>query len=183
MQTYEASKCNVFCKTKEAYDYLSNFCGGYPISLRGIGEHRIFRTSEALYQACRFPDHPKLQEEILNLRSPMGAKMVAKANKDKTRPDWDDVRVAIMTWTVQHKVLSNESFRLKLRDAQDKPIVEKSHKDEFWGAVERSAGLLRGVNQLGKILDSIDTTITEPTVFFPGLVLFGNASDKWGTPL
>src|SRR5437879_3146621 len=89
--------CAVFLKVNEAFGGLSNMAGGYPLCVNG---HRVW-TSEALYQACRFPDHPDIQREILEPRSAMAAKMKAKKDgrRDRfTRPDWNALSLDLMDW-------------------------------------------------------------------------------------
>jgi predicted NAD-dependent protein-ADP-ribosyltransferase YbiA (DUF1768 family) len=49
-------------------------------------------TSEALYQACRFPHRPDVQRLILDQRSPMLAKNVGKPYRRDSRSDWEEVR-------------------------------------------------------------------------------------------
>ena len=54
-------------------------------------------ATENLYQACRFPTDPELQELILGESNPIRAKkMVRLFRTAHARPDWDSVRVAIM---------------------------------------------------------------------------------------
>jgi len=72
--TYQRDECAIFLKTAERFGGLSNMAGGYALSINGI---RI-PTSEALYQACRFPDKPELQKIIIGQKSPMTAKMKPK---------------------------------------------------------------------------------------------------------
>src|SRR2546421_6292673 len=93
-RTYHKNECAVFLKTKEQFGGLSNMAGGYPLFINGI---RI-PTSEALYQACRFPHKPEIQKLILGQASPMTAKMVSKPHRKDSRTDWDEVRVEIMHW-------------------------------------------------------------------------------------
>jgi hypothetical protein len=71
---YCLNEVSVFCKVKEIFGGLSNMSNAFPVSVNG---HDIANT-EALYQACRFPDHTNIQNEILFLKSPMGAKMKSK---------------------------------------------------------------------------------------------------------
>ena len=71
---YRRAECIVFRKTKEPFGGLSNMASGYPIK---IGGFRIL-TSEALYQACRFPHMREVQRLIIGQRSPMTAKMKSK---------------------------------------------------------------------------------------------------------
>ena len=65
-----------FKKNNEAFGSLSNMANGFPLRVNGIS----IRTSEALYQCCRFPHHPELQRKILEEKSPMTVKMVSRGN-------------------------------------------------------------------------------------------------------
>ena len=73
-RTYSRKESVVFRKTNEPFGGLSNMAGGYPIRVNGV---RIL-TSEALYQACRFPHLPDVQKLIIGQISPMTAKMRSK---------------------------------------------------------------------------------------------------------
>ncbi len=150
IRTYQRDQVIWFRKTNEAYGGLSNMAPGYPISLFG----RQIRTAEALYQACRFPHLPQVQAMILNERSPMTAKMRSKPYRDDSRPDWDRVRVPIMKWCLRAKLLNNwDSFSRLLLSTDDRPIVEDSRKDAFWGAIpDKDTGTLVGENTLGRLL-------------------------------
>ena len=68
---YDRASSVVFRKTDEPFGGLSNMASGFPLSLNGS---RIL-TSEALYQACRFPHRPEVQRLIIEQKSPMTAKM------------------------------------------------------------------------------------------------------------
>lgn len=121
---------------------------GFPILLLG---HHI-RTAEALYQACRFPHLPHVQRIILDEASPMTAKMRSKPFRGESRPDWDDVRVPIMKWCLRVKLAANwPAFSALLLETGDRPIVEDSRKDNFWGA-KPEADALEGRNVLGRLL-------------------------------
>src|SRR5436309_5954032 len=96
-RTYKRAECAVFSKTKEEFGGLSNMAGGYPLCVNGV---RIL-TSEALYQACRFPHRPEVQRLIIAQKSPMTAKMKSKPHREDSRPDWDEVRVLIMRWCLR----------------------------------------------------------------------------------
>lgn len=149
---YQVDQCVVFCKTREQWGGLSNMAGGYPIT---VGGH-AFRTSEALYQAMRFPDHPEIQRAIVDQKSPMAAKMTAKAHLNLSRPDWEvgqQVRLAVMQWALALKWTQNPAFRELLQSTGGKMIVELSRRDMFWGAVTtRMEGMLVGDNMLGNML-------------------------------
>ena len=121
---------------------LMYFCSGQPVHYCSGVDIRI-DTAEALYQACRFPDHPEIQAVILDQRSPMTAKMKSKKHRKSTRRDWAEVRVKIMRWCLRVKLAQNWSrFSTLLLRTDGRPIVEESRKDDFWGAKPRDDGTL-----------------------------------------
>ncbi len=139
----------MFRVTTSPFGGLSNMAFNYPLRLN---ETRIW-SSEALYQACRFPHLPEVQRAIINERSPMTAKMKAKHFSRDTREDWESVRVKIMRWCVHVKLAQNlTKFGLLLSCTEDRPIVEESRRDAFWGAKPSPGGKLVGVNALGRLL-------------------------------
>ncbi len=140
-----------FLKTDEAFGGLSNMSGEFPIAVNGV---RIL-TSEHLYQALKFPDHPDVQMSILSKPSPIHCKMVAKSkvNREKVRNDWEEVQLEVMEFCLKVKLLWHwVKFGKLLRAAEGKEIVEISSKrDTYWGKV-RSDGGLEGENHLGRLL-------------------------------
>ena len=60
-------------KVKEESGWLSCM-SAYPVTYNG----QYYRTCEALFQARRFNDYPEIQKEIIECKSPMGAKMIAR---------------------------------------------------------------------------------------------------------
>ena len=148
-RTYRRADCVVFRKTNETFGGLSNMAGGFPLVVNGIA----IRTSEALYQACRFPHRPDLQREIIDQHSPMAAKMKSKPFHPDSRPDWSQVRVKIMRWCLRVKLAQNwDSFGGLLLSTSDRPIVEESARDTYWGARPIDDGTLVGRNVLGRLL-------------------------------
>ena len=147
---YLRSESVVFFKTKDLFGGFSNMASGFPMYFDGTS----VLTSEALYQACRFPHLPNVQKAILEQRSPMTAKMLAKCHSHETRPDWDDVRFNIMRWALRMKLAHNfEAFSELLLSTGELPIVEQSFKDATWGAKPADDGLtLQGCNVLGRLL-------------------------------
>tara|TARA_B100000686_G_scaffold252653_1_gene263415 strand:+ start:4730 stop:5389 length:660 start_codon:yes stop_codon:yes gene_type:complete len=139
-----------FRKTKEEFGGLSNMAAGFELSINDVS----IRTSEAIYQACRYPHMPEIQEKIIEQKSPMAAKMVGKPFREKTRDDWNNVRVKIMEWCLNVKLAQNFiSFGTLLEKTYNKKIVEDSHKDDFWGAISDNDGkTLTGENLLGRLL-------------------------------
>ena len=148
-RVYDRETSVVFLKTKERFGGLSNMAAGFPLRVNGV---RI-KTSEALYQACRFPHMPEVQQLIIGENSPMTAKMRSKPYRRVSRHDWDFVRVKIMRWCLRVKLAQNwREFSRLLLATGDRPIVEQSRKDDFWGAKVADDGTLVGMNVLGRLL-------------------------------
>ncbi|AUH62888.1 NADAR domain-containing protein [Paracoccus zhejiangensis] len=148
-RVYDRETSVVFLKTKERFGGLSNMAAGFPLRVNGV---RI-KTSEALYQACRFPHMPEVQQLIIGENSPMTAKMRSKPYRRVSRHDWDFVRVKIMRWSLRVKLAQNwREFGRLLLSTGDRPIVEQSRKDDFWGAKVADDGTLVGMNVLGRLL-------------------------------
>ena len=185
---YNISQCCVFYKTIEANGSLSNMAAKFNLVVNSIA----ILTSEALYQACRFPSRPDVQEIIIAQASPMRAKMMSKPyRKANTRADWDDVRVDIMRWSIRVKLAQNYgSFSAVLRSSGQRDIVEKSRKDKFWGAVQskENPDILEGENMLGKLLMELREelyTTSNPSKFLtvepldiPDFLLYGEKIGK-----
>ncbi len=169
VRVYDPEQCAVFWKTKEKFGGLSNMAAGYPLHVNGLN----IRTSEALYQALRFPTRPDVQSMILSEISPMTAKMKGKPYREFTRPDWMSVRVPLMRWCLRLKLFQNwEKFRKDLKETGEKPIVEKKTKRaDFWGAKCTETGELVGPNILGRLLMELraefDNVLHPPTVLDP----------------
>lgn len=146
---YRRDQAVVFLKTREAFGGLSNMAAGFPLRVNGTE----IRTSEALYQACRFPHLPDIQREILEQRSPMTAKMKGKPHRADSRPDWNHVRINVMRWCLRVKLVQHwDTFAGLLESTGDGPIVEESRRDAFWGAKPEGDHVLVGMNILGRLL-------------------------------
>lgn len=181
LRTYQRADVVVVYKTKESFGGLSNMASGFPLRVNGV---RIL-TSEALYQACRFPHLPEVQREIIGQHSPMTAKMKSKPHRKDSRSDWDRVRMKIMRWCLRVKLAQNyDEFGRLLLATKDRPIVEQSHKDDYWGA--KAVGVadetLIGQNILGRLLmelrellknDEDGTLKTVPPLSIPDFLLLG----------
>ena len=157
MFDYEIKRYNManvcsFSKAKEPFGELGNMTSGFSFDLMDI---RIVST-ETLYQCMRFTFCPGIQREILMQKGGMGAKMVAKKYRNShTRSDWPDIQVAVMRWCLQLK-LAHNPYRLGsvLIDTKDRPIVEYSKRDNFWGAQPEYDELV-GANVLGQLWSEI----------------------------
>jgi ribA/ribD-fused uncharacterized protein len=177
-RTYTPAEVVVFRKTNETFGGLSNMAPGFPVIVNQVR----FMTSEALYQCCRYPDAPEVQKLIASQSSPMTAKMKSKRYRDATRADWDNIRVRVMRWCLRVKLAENlTTFGQLLLSTGDKPIVEHSAKDQFWGAKAQDGEALTGVNVLGRLLMELREQLrSSPNDFqeipppqIPNFLLFG----------
>jgi ribA/ribD-fused uncharacterized protein len=173
----------VFRKTNEEYGGFSNMAGGYPLLVNGVP----IRSSEALYQACRFPSSPEAQEIIINEASPMMAKRKASTyKKEHSRDNWEVLKVDIMFWCLKVKLIQNHwTFGKLLESTGNMYIVEDSHKDNFWGALKskENPDMYFGKNVLGRLLMELRSfywdhkqnihSITIPPLDIPDFKLFG----------
>ena len=158
IRTYKANDVVRFRKTSEEFGGLSNMAPGFPLIVLG---YRI-RTSEALYQACRFPHMPEVQQMIISEGSPMTAKMRSKPYRKDSRPDWDDVRVKVMKWCLRVKLVCNwQKFSELLLLTGDRAIVEDSRKDSYWGAIPQDDNTFNGQNVLGRLLMELRKKLQE----------------------
>jgi ribA/ribD-fused uncharacterized protein len=161
--TYVRADCAVFFTVQQEWGGFSNMAGGYPLAVAGTE----ISSSEALYQACRFPHRRDVQAEIFAQNGGFGAKLKAKKYRRlHTRPDWAEVEVAIMHWCLQVKLKQNWStFANLLRATGERPIVEQSSKDDFWGAkvVPDDPEHLVGRNVLGRLLTELRDEIVLKT--------------------
>lgn len=160
LRTYNRRDSAVFLKTTEKWGGLSNMAGGFSLWVNRVP----IPTSEHLYQACRFPHLPDVQKVIIEQASPMTAKMKSKPFRSQSRPDWDDVRVRIMRWCLRVKLAQNwQKFANLLIETGERPIVEESRKDDFWGAKPKDDGTLVGCNVLGRLLMELRAELKRPT--------------------
>jgi type I restriction enzyme S subunit len=159
IRTYRTAEGVSFRSTKEEFGGLSNMAGGYPLRVLGV----LILSAEALYQACRFPHRQDVQKLIIEQHSPMAAKMVSKPHRNDTRPDWNRIRVRVMRWTLQVKLAMHwPEFGGLLLATGDRPIVEDSRRDDFWGALRQENGTLVGMNVLGHLLMELREELKGP---------------------
>lgn len=177
MKTYHRSECVVFPDEGSPFHAFGNMTGGYAVRVNGV---RI-RTSEALYQACRYPHLPERQREILACGSPVDAKMTAKKQVEgqSSRPDWDEVRVDIMEWCLRVKLAFHfKKFGDLLIATGDRDIVEDSpRREQFWGIRSRNndPDVLEGENTLGRLLmklrDELNSGLESELMVVPPLAI------------
>lgn len=145
---YRASDSAAFRKTRQAWGGFSNMANGYPIVVNGLR----YLTSEALYQALKFPNCPQAQRDIRLETNPMQAKRTSRRYDRNCRPDWLRTRVKVMNWCLEAKLAANfTAFSELLMESHPLDIVENSSKDDFWGAFPQGDNFV-GQNVLGRLL-------------------------------
>lgn len=167
---YPREKSITFNKVKEPLGELSNMYSGTPIYVNGI----CIATTEALYQASRFPEYPSIQEELLSTSNPMAVKLKSRQYIKYTRYDWDIKKVEIMSWCVQLKLFQNANqLRPLLNSTKGKILVEESTKDDFWGAKPYQDNLI-GCNVLGRIWMKLRSKKSDetPSLYIPNFHLY-----------
>ncbi len=189
-QTYSRSTIITFRKTNEIYGGLSNMCAGYYLKIHD----RNLPTSEALFQALKFPNRPDIQREITSEASPMKAKMIARKYVGEIRAGWRDVNVEVVRWCLRVKLAQNwDKFSKLLLSTAKLTIVEESGRDVFWGAVPQKldTSVLEGCNVLGVLLMELRSTLRGPNAdslrtvsppSVPDLILFGSPVPELTTP-
>ena len=159
IRTYKKKECITFKSTKGKYGALSNMAPGFPIYI----DNTFIRTSEALYQALRFPDFPEIQKKIIKYPSPISAKKFGRTHIQKTRKDWDIYRFKIMKFCLDVKYYQNqEKFKSVLIETKTLPIVEYTDKDKVWGATDEGDEYI-GTNALGRLLMQLREEILNDT--------------------
>jgi len=168
MNIYPIDQCAVFFKTREEFGELSNMAGGFPLMWEGITVH----SSEALYQAHKFLPGSVPFEAVISEKNAMVSKMRAKKleYRSQLRPDWDDIKIDVMNYCLRLKYLHHKMIIddvLYMTAGRD--IVEKSRKDQLWGAINDYRGNLVGNNLLGSLWMIIrDET---PNVELPDMII------------
>jgi predicted NAD-dependent protein-ADP-ribosyltransferase YbiA (DUF1768 family) len=141
-----------FTKVDLPWGWLGNMAP-YPVKFEG----KLWKTTEALFQAMRFNDDI-IKEEIRSKGSPMSAKMVAKKNRQfyciepRAEIDVENMIICLKLKLEQHPELIT-----KLKNSRDYLIIEDvtarkaSTNALFWGAAKDEKGVWNGENKLGKL--------------------------------
>jgi len=148
IRTYTIKESCIFKKNMDEFGNLSNMAA-FKLTVNEI----TIRTSETLYQACKFSDYPDLQKKIIEQKSPMTAKYVSRMYKNNIRSDWEKIKIQVMNWCLRVKLAQHFiDFGCTLESTGHKNIVEDSKTDDFWGAIKQKNNRYVGVNALGRLL-------------------------------
>jgi ribA/ribD-fused uncharacterized protein len=111
---------------------------------------------EHYYQAMKF-EESEYRESIRNATHPADATKLGKSKKHGRRKDWDKVKVTYMTRATYIKCRTHPEVAAALLASGEKPIVETSQYDYFWGCGRD----MRGNNAFGKILMGVREKLRE----------------------
>lgn len=168
MTVYVENECAIIYRNRDTFGGLSNMHGDYPL----MWLDEMWASSEALYQALRYPHNQKARDAIRKEANAMDAKHTAYLFINETRPDWNDVKVGFMEAVLRLKVSQHPIKIGALLDLSgDKLIVEKSRRDDYWGAKPDGYGKLEGQNVLGLLWMLIREELRQDTFSADDLVL------------
>jgi hypothetical protein len=131
-----------FYAQTDAYSEFSNFAP-YGIAM----DDAWWRTVEHYFQAQKFHD-AAYRERIRLSNKPKDAKALGMTRDIPLRPDWEEVKDAIMLEAVTVKFQTHEELAELLLSTGERMIVENAPMDGYWGCGPDGNGL----NKLGRIL-------------------------------
>ena len=148
MRIYAQTEVCGFRFARAEWGELSNF---FPQAVPIAAGPWLFATSEALYQAAKFAAYPDVQRRIAEAPTPKAAAAIGRTPGLGIDPGWNAQRVDVMRWVLRMKREANRvAIDAVLAATGDRPIVEVSTRDPWWGArpvAERYAGR----NVLGRL--------------------------------
>ena len=148
MRVYPRHQACAFRFTAAAWGELSNF---FPLAVPIAAGPWTFVTSEALYQACKFPAHPDIQQRIAEAPTAKDAAAIGRTTGLGIDPGWSAQRVDVMRWVLRLKREANAAeIDEVLAKTGERPIVEVSTRDAWWGA-RPVGGRYEGHNVLGRL--------------------------------
>lgn len=125
------------------YRFLSNF---WPAEVEYEGD--VYASVEHAYQAAKTLDRNG-RAMIQRAASPGIAKRLGQ--NLPIRPDWENVKVGIMSQLVTEKFFNHKELQRKLLATGERDLIEGNYwGDTFWGVYRG-----KGSNYLGKILVAV----------------------------
>lgn len=131
-----------FYAQTDPYAEFSNFAP-FGVEMEGVW----WPTVEHYFQAQKFHD-AAYRDTIRRASRPRDAKSLGMTRAMSLRPDWEDVKDAIMQAAVLKKFETHAAPRALLLGTGTARIVENAPMDAYWGCGPDGQGL----NRLGEIL-------------------------------
>ena len=147
MRIYNRDEVCPFRFTRAEWGEFSNFA---PLAAPIVAGPWSFSTSEHLYQAAKFAAAPDVQRRIASAPTAREAATIGRRTAGLS-PDWHAQRVNAMRWVLRMKREANAAqVDAALTRSGDRPIVEVSTRDLWWGA-KPGGDTYRGENVLGRL--------------------------------
>jgi ribA/ribD-fused uncharacterized protein len=128
---------------EEPYGCFSNF-SRHGFDLNG---HR-WKTSEHYFQAQKYVNDKAAYEKVLHADTPRQAFNLGRDRSLPKRSDWESVKDCVMRKALLAKFTTHSDLREILLATKDRPIVEKTTDDYYWGCGTNGTG----GNKLGLLL-------------------------------
>jgi len=132
----------LFYGVKDPHGELSNFAP-FPVRLKD----RVWPTSEHYFQAQKFAG-TEHEEAIRRAAGPMIAARMGRSRKRPLRPDWEQVKDAVMLEALRAKFEQHPELQRRLLQTGDAELVEHTKNDLYWA----DGGDGSGLNRLGRLL-------------------------------
>ena len=134
--------------------WLSNFEGG-PVEMPDphTGRPTVYPSKEHALMAHKTVDHDD-HEWIRAAKEPKHAKSRGgpRGERGRTielRPDWDEIKLAVMVEILRHWYPANPDYAERLVATGDVLIAEDAPRDAIWG-IRSTGGRFGGTNLLGR---------------------------------
>ena len=114
-------------------------------------------TVEHYYQAMKFPQDPDWQESIRSASTPARAKKMGLDRAHPVRGDWEQIKERVMKKALMAKFRQNPGLLSLLQTTGDRPLMDVSPGDLYWGAGTRG----NGKNRLGALLGEVRTEMKD----------------------
>ena len=148
MRIYARDDACAFRYTRAEWGAFSNF---QPLAVPIAAGPWTFSTSEAVYQAAKFAARPDVQQRIAEAPTAREAAAIGRTPGLGIDPGWNAQRVDVMRWVLRLKREANAAeIDTVLAATGDRPIVEVSTRDPWWGACP-VADRYEGRNVLGRL--------------------------------
>ena len=112
-------------------------------------ENIVYRTPEALYQACKTLDVNE-RRMIAGAETPGKAKRLGR--KIKMRKDWDEKKEETMEKVQRLRLRHDNKFKDRLEKSKGEIVEWNTWHDNFWGRCVCPRCKGKGLNKLGIIL-------------------------------